>query len=277
MTRVSIFFFFIFSYVGSFVLFGQSRTDSSTHRYDTINSLENSATHWPPASSIELTKARNPENVWWMPVAMLMLIVGFAVARNAYSREFFQLATIFKRASVSQQEYREYQTQTGFGRTFLNILFLVAISFWIFFLTKLFGIQSGFPDEIIIPLIAGALCTLFLLNYSLLRLTGSLFAIRKEVELYLYTSLQLSRVFGIILIPLILIVAFADEKLGLAMIWLTIICFGSFLIYRYIRGYLIGRQVLRQNRFHFLLYICALEFAPVIVLVKIFLNWRMPT
>jgi hypothetical protein len=70
------------------------------------------------------------------------------------------------------------------------------------------------------------------------------------------------------LVPFNFLVAFARSYADFMVYW-TLSLAGIFYLYRSMRAIVIGKKFLSRNLFHFLLYLCTVEIAPVVILVKL--------
>ncbi|HPZ87828.1 MAG TPA: DUF4271 domain-containing protein, partial [Flavihumibacter sp.] len=96
--------------------------------------------------------------------------------------------------------------------------------------------------------------------------------IEQTVDTYIFIVFLCNKVLAVFLLPLLMVAAFASP--GLVTISMTIsyvIVIGVFL-YRYISSYgYINREV-KTSRFHFFLYLCAFEVAPLLLIYKVLLK-----
>lgn len=130
-------------------------------------------------------------------------------------------------------------------------LSLIASNYWNNFLL-IFGIITG----------------LFLLKHLVLKVISYVFNIEKELRLYAFTITIFSSILGLLLLPLNVCTVYLPEGLTHFMLGLSALVVIGVYIFRSLRGIFIGSRYLSSNLFHFLLYICAVEIAPFLILFR---------
>ena len=110
---------------------------------------------------------------------------------------------------------------------------------------------------------------IFIGKHLLLKIVGNIFPVEKEIKLYAFLITIFTAILGIMSLPLNTILAYLS---GNGTNWVLYICLGIvgvLYLFRTLRAIVIGSKYLASNLFHFLLYICAVEIAPVVILLKI--------
>ncbi len=85
---------------------------------------------------------------------------------------------------------------------------------------------------------------------------------------YLLNTLIFCLIIGILLLPLLVLVLYLKSIL---ILWICLICFTLIFIFRVMRGFFIGISLTKFSYLFLFVYLCSLEFLPLLVLVKIFL------
>ncbi len=111
-------------------------------------------------------------------------------------------------------------------------------------------------------------CLLFLSKHALLGFLAWLFPVGTEVRRYNFLVIIFNCVLGLFLVPFNFLVAFVQDYGGFLVFWTLGLAF-VFYTYRSLRAAIIGRKFLNGHLFHFLLYLCAVEIAPVFIMVKL--------
>ena len=100
-------------------------------------------------------------------------------------------------------------------------------------------------------------------------MTKSIFPIEKEVTEYSYTLMVFNIIIGIFLAPMVLFTAYASEGMERWMIKFTIFALAIVFLFRGLRGLFIASRFFAWHKFHFLLYLCAVELMPLVVTLKL--------
>jgi hypothetical protein len=110
-----------------------------------------------------------------------------------------------------------------------------------------------------------------LIKVLLERLIGSLFEIDKLIDQYLFQKISYKNLLGLVLIPINLLLIFSFKP-GLILLYIIVILLGLINIMGLITTIKTNQSIIKQNLFYFILYLCALEIAPYIILYKVFVS-----
>lgn len=211
-----------------------------------------------------------PEWMFWVFLGQLGLIV---FVRATFRREFAEVFTVFVNSTLVQQLFRE--TQAGGMRMsyfLMNVVFAISLGTWIYLAMKINSSGMSYADYILYPAIVITVIVLLSARSIALSLTAWLLRSPKELGLFEFTDWQLFRATGVLLYPFNAFLAYANSPLRYYVFALTLVILITFLLFRVLRGFEIGRTYFGQNFFHFLVYLCALEIAPVLIGIRYFLN-----
>ena len=163
------------------------------------------------------------------------------------------------------------------GRGFLPYLLL-----YIFFITNL-GIFCHFAMPVLLDsmhsafkpnyFIVSFLPLIFLaLRHLLLTFIGFVFPIKKEMDRYQFLMVVTGIFIGLLIAPMNIFLPYLNEEWKQIFILGALVFLGLILLYHYLRGLTLGVRFIGSHQFHFLLYICTVEIAPVLILVKLIIN-----
>jgi len=117
--------------------------------------------------------------------------------------------------------------------------------------------------------ILAGIAVIFITKHLGMILLGAIFPIQKEMGIYSFTLILTNIILGLLLVPLNLIIAFGPSStyalliyFGLAIVLLTY-------TYGYLRILFITSRKWARYIFHFFIYLCTVEIAPIIVLLKL--------
>lgn len=231
--------------------------------------IVNQNTNTSPLTDFEPFQKKSQQS--WLFYLFLSLLFFIAFIRVVYTREFMELFYIFKPISINQQLYRDSTTGVRIASIWLNINFVLIISIYIYLLNSYFQLYMG--NERFLLLLIGGVSILLIARYSLLKIIASLFPFKKEINFYHFNELQINRVTGILILPFAIVIAFSPSVISYYAVLLSIGILAAMLLFRYLRGFIIGGEYFARNKFHFLIYICTLEIAPIVILVKLLKEW----
>lgn len=245
--------------------------DSISNTLETNPRLINSVSHL--SDSMILQPLRHTLIPFWIFPIFLILFALITLIRFKYSKEFNDVFTVFFSNSVFQQVYREASV-SGIrpGYVLLNINFILLTALWIY-LYAIRNLQSIHSHvNILLPASFILITLILIIRYFAVQFVSYIISKPKELKFFHFTELQIFRAGGIILFPLILIQYYAPDTISKIASVLALIIFITFFLYRYLRAYHMVSQAYGKNLFHFLIYICTLEIAPVLIGAKLILK-----
>jgi len=178
----------------------------------------------------------------------------------------------FANENAFNQIYREREGR-GFGvYNLLYISFLINLGVFLFYILHHF--QIDFNANLVLQLgicVAGVLIA-FSLKHLVLWLIGLIFPVNREVSRYNFIMLIFGSSLGLLLGPINILLAYGAQNLHEVLIWGTISTIGLVYAFRSVRSLWLAGRIFASHQFHFLLYICTVEIAPVLTVVKLILN-----
>ncbi len=225
----------------------------------------------------KISKPRRSPNEAYYPgfllgailVSLLLLTFFITFFRNLYSRAYQAMLN----DNLLNQAYRD--RQSGAGQAFMILYSLFFINAGIFLFLLLRHKKISLPGEShlmnLLYCIAGVLAV-FLFKHLLLRIVGYIFPINKEIGAYSFTIMVFGIMMSLFLGPANFLIAYAPENAVPLLINGTLLVMALFYVLRSLRGVFIANNYLVYYKFHFLLYLCTIEIAPALALVKIISN-----
>ena len=203
----------------------------------------------------------------WFTVSIVVCLVFITVAKLLFSNRFNDFIEI-----IGNSNYLKiYIKNQKFINIFDGLLFInLVISLTIFVILIINNLESNFKlqnIELYYKLFIG-LGSVLIIKVLLDRLIGSLFEIDELMNDYVFQKITYKNYFGLILLPIniLLIYAITPTKsiIFIAIILLFTVNFMGFL--ESLKSHL---NLIKSNLFYFILYLCALEIAPYIILYKV--------
>lgn len=155
--------------------------------------------------------------------------------------------------------------------------FLLNAGMFIFLLVRIYK-RDVFNNWLFLLLCLVAALAIFLTKHIFLNVAGWLFPVEKEAARYNFLVVIFNCVLGLFLLPFNFLLAFTTKMEAFPSIsgnysyflgfW-TLGLVAIFYVYRGLRSASIGSKFLADNQFHFLLYLCAVEIAPALLLIKL--------
>ena len=204
------------------------------------------------------------KNAWFLIYVFLFLLAAIAINFNrSYPASLFkatynqnQLRMLFKDAFKGNH-------MMVFG--ILYFLFVVNAGIFIYQTFQIFRIA---PLSLLVAL--GIVVGVYLVRHLVLYLMGKIFPMEKETMFFNYTIgiHNLTAGLGLMLINILL--SFVDPVSGKTLILVGLCLIGLLYIMRQVRGLLNNLPIIVSRKLHFIIYLCAVEIVPWMLLVRYF-------
>lgn len=222
-----------------------------------------------PVSSGE--KPFQPRNPDWFSVVIFLVILIFTWFRVFYYKILTQLFNAFFSKSVTSQIVRDENMLVQRASVMLTAVFNLIAALFLYQVTVIYDIEipyigGGFPAFLVFALLISLIYTL---KFLVLKAAGVIFMADKPVSSYIFNIFLINNMLGIALLPLVLSIAFLPSGYSLLIVKAAILLVSAAFLYRIARGFSIGLSVPGFSAFHLFLYLCTLEFAPLLILYKV--------
>ena len=199
----------------------------------------------------------------------ILLLTGVVVlVKTFFTKYLNDLFRSFLNLQTAQQVMRQQDLRFSFPAILLMGNFYLALGLF-FFLNGSYNHYFLLKQYWLYPVFSLSIAAFFSVKVFLYQFSITLFAPKSEVRSIVQMDFLLAEVAGIIMIPLLLIVGFADANVRSYMWMGAWILLGLILLYRYILSWRMAGSILFTNFVHFIVYICCVEIAPVLIILKI--------
>jgi hypothetical protein len=216
----------------------------------------------------QLKKAGNDELMFYFLAALLFY---FGLFRVIFTKYFDNLRTLFFRGTMRQQQIRDQLLQSPLPSLFLNILFVISGALFMSVAVYHYNITPGLNRWLLLLYCAILLAAIYLGKFIILKMIGWMFNIRMAADTYIFIVFLVNKMLGIYLLPALMLMAFAEPPVVSILLTICFILLVILFIYRFIIAYRPIRNEIKITRFHFFLYLCAFEIAPLLLIYKVLL------
>ena len=175
----------------------------------------------------------------------------------------------FLNDNILSQLLREQGAGVTMSYVVLYIMFFINAGIFAFLALKHFDIKMPYSNIYALLLCIGGIAGFYIVKHLLLAIIRFVFPVEKEVSRYNFTIVVFNIVTGILLVPLILFAAYSSEGISGLIIKLTILLLAGIILFRGLRGLFIANKFFAWHKFHFFLYLCAVEIAPLLATFKL--------
>jgi len=154
-----------------------------------------------------------------------------------------------------------------FQSTFFLIQ-LIVLSFLCYFVSLKFNLNvQVFKLHPFLNILL-SICFYFLFRYLIDYLLSVMFNLKKEIKRLLFSKMSYFHNITLWLIPFLILLNYIENYKDI-ILNITLIIFLSLLILRYSLLLYHNKKLIFSDLFYFILYLCALEIAPLIIIIKI--------
>ena len=203
---------------------------------------------------------------FYLSIGLLLL---FAFIRNAFGRYLNDLFKLFFRTTVKQRQVKEQLLQSPLPSLLLNLLFIVSGAVFINLVFNHYDLGSRIGYWTLLLYIAIALALIYLGKFIVLKICGWIFSMSEATESYTFIVFTTNKVLGIIWLPFIILLAFSTGTANEWILTLGLIITGALFLYRFYLSYATLPKNVKLHPFHFLLYLCAFEIVPLLLINKL--------
>jgi len=204
--------------------------------------------------------------------AILALFFLYAFVANMYPQYFPKLFSQFSQSSLRMLQNREQLLQNSLASLLMNIGFILSFSLMstlLIFNRHLLPL-SFWQGFLYISLFFTAL---YVGKFICLQLAAYTFNTQEIIQTYLFVVFMINKVLGVLLLPFVLILAFAKPLFyPIAMVGAAVLSV-LLILYRYLFSLTTVRNKLHISSFHFFLYLCAFEILPLLILYKLIVQY----
>ncbi|MBB4080906.1 hypothetical protein GGR28_003545 [Lewinella aquimaris] len=235
--------------------------DSSVNPFDVHQEDAPASVRLQPVASG--AEPRGGRGVIFIHLLLLLTMASLYVLFRGLLRQC--ISAIFN-DNVMTQLYRRRSGGQVRALWLCYTFFLLSAGFYLYLFAAEYGVGLGMG-------IWGSWLTLSLivasavgLKFVVLMLLGRIYSLRKELSRYAFALMVFSILTGLLLVPVNLLISYAPVP------WRPYFLYGGFgilvLIYllHLLRGLFIANRYVGSRPLHFLLYICTIEIAPLLLL-----------
>ena len=260
----------------------QETQEADTNPFDLVSPAQNSektSKSYPTSQTIEETQAAEikvPNGQKAKPslfIITLFNLLFFTLLFTIFRSYILKIYSAVFNDNMLNQLFND-RLNTGLVSAISALYLLFFLNFGLFIYLILAQYQQ-LPDGnqyIQLLSISGGLIALFILKHISLAILGNIFPIWKEAVMYNFSIIIFSILIGLILVPFNLSIAYAPSNISEWLTYLALFCIALIYLLHITRSIFIANKFLVFHKFHFLLYICTLEIAPVLILYRLIVN-----
>ena len=201
----------------------------------------------------------------------ILLLVGMiviAIAKLTAPKRFEDFLLVIGNSKYLKIYTREQKFFDKFDALLFSNLILSIATFSFIIYRNIYDIK-GIDVNIIFKLIIGV-GSFILIKVLIERLIASIFEIDNIIDQYLFQKISYKNYLGLLLLPINAILLYSfNNSLTLIYIFIGLLLIVN--IIGLITSFKTHQSLIKHNLFYFILYLCALEITPYLILYKVFI------
>jgi hypothetical protein len=199
------------------------------------------------------------------------MVLVFALLKLFFGKYLTDLFRVFFRTTMKQRQIREQLMQTPLPSLLFNFFFIACTGLYINLVLQHYQVKLVSHFWLQYLYCAIGLAVIYTGKFIGLKICGWLFNMQSATESYLFIVFIINKVIGIFLLPFVVMLGFSNGIMVDAALMLSWCGIAVLLLYRFILGFTMVRNEVRFNLFHFFLYLCAFEIAPLLLIYRLLL------
>lgn len=205
----------------------------------------------------------------WIPAIVILSFLLLTWIKLIYVQFITPVLVSAFSLKEADRFYNAKSTATQNAFLVLQAIFAINGGIFLLFVADHFGFVLPAAHPTLLFLAAALLILLvFATRSAAIRVVAFLFDKSALFDRYLHSVSLYNRIYGILLLPVILGLLYAGETVYEPLLYAGVIMAGVFYMLQLVRGLEIAAKK-KFSVFYMFLYFCALEFIPVIVLFKL--------
>lgn len=219
----------------------------------------------PVSLAVKIHKDDKEDALFYLLAAVVLLLACFKFFFNRY---FTNLFRVFFNTSLRQSQLTDQLLQAKLPSLLFNIFFIISGGLYVYFLLFHYQWITAEKRWTIMALCIGVMTLIYIVKFSTLKFTGWITGYTESTDTYVFVIFLINKIIGICLMPLTIIIAFAQPAIATSAALISVLCVGLLLLMRFFRSYSLIHHQLKISRLHFLLYIVGVEILPLLLIYK---------
>ena len=212
---------------------------------------------------------RNVPTYELFTIIIVVSLLFITLAKSLYPKRFNDFVSVVGNSNYLKIYLREQKFFDKFDALlFINLI--LSITIFSFICVHYDSVLLNPSIDDLFKLFVG-IGIFVLIKVLLERLIGSLFEIDKLIDAYLFQKISYKNFLGLLLFPINVFLIFSFKP-NLTIIYIIIIILFIINVSGLVTTIKTNQILIKQNLFYFILYLCALEIAPYIIIYKVFIS-----
>lgn len=225
------------------------------------------------ASVFYIQQERTPTGKEFLFYTMCIIVLILGIFKTFFYGYFNNLFRVFFNTSLRQSQLTDQLLQAKLPSFILNIFFIITAGIYIWLLFTHFNPPRLISPPILLPICILSVATVYVVKYLLIKFMGWVSGIQHTTDNYIFIIFLINKITGILLIPFIILLAFARHEWIGIISTISLLLVGLFFLVRYAKSYGTLERKFPLNPFHFIIYVLGAEIFPLLIIYKVAMDY----
>lgn len=204
--------------------------------------------------------------------ALVLIALFVAFLSSRYRVDVQRLFRAFGNKNLMLQLYRDHSSLLRMPYAALYVLFFLSSGALLYLVLDFYEVALPAQQWRGIAQCVGWVAAYYVGKHVLLKAIAAIFPFREVMQEYHFTMGVFNQVLGMSLVPLVGLVAFAPQDVQVLAIYGSFVVVALVLLLRQLRVAGMLGPYLAFHKFHLIVYICTVEIAPVVIVIKLIMT-----
>lgn len=209
----------------------------------------------------------------FMFYALCIVVLILGLFKTFYNGYFNNLFRVFFNTSIRQTQLTDQLLQAKLPSFILNIFFSISLGVFIWLLFKYYHPPRLISSDLLLPFSIAGVGVLYFIKYCILKFMGWMGGMQQAADNYIFVIFLVNKITGIVLIPLIILLAFSAPGWTNYIVIFSLLILGLFFLTRYVKTFGVLGYRFPIQPLHFLIYISAVEVIPILLIYKLVVDY----
>ncbi|MDQ2862823.1 MAG: DUF4271 domain-containing protein [Bacteroidota bacterium] len=220
-----------------------------------------------------LSEEKQPGGKEFIFYTLCVVILILGLFKTLYKSYFNNLFRVFFNTSIRQTQLADQLLQAKLPSFILNIFFAISAGIFVWLLFKYYHPPRLITNRLLLPFCIAGVGILYFIKYCFIKFLGWMSGMQQAADNYIFVIFLINKITGIILIPFIVLLAFAMPLWINSIALFSVLVIGLFFLSRYVKIFGILEYRFPLQPFHFLIYITGVEVLPILIIYKLVVDY----
>lgn len=199
----------------------------------------------------------------------LVIAIFYAFLSYNYAKYLNKLYEAVLNIYIARQFYEDFNHNVFIVNLLFGIITITTFGLFAYLGVDYFGKLQHTNNYLLMAALAVAVGGYLSLRRLMLRFIAFILPLSEVIYFYLFNLRIINIALSVALLPLLLLMAFGAPLIEKTALYMAIATTGVSLVFIVFRGLTIVKEFVWRYKFHFFLYLCTLEIAPLLVMYKV--------